>query len=309
MLKRLLNIVLLVCLCGANVMAQELNCKVTIQHEKITGVANEVFTSMERSITEFMNGHKWATDDFGTNEKIDCTIFINITGNKINGDPDIYAGTLSIQSSRPVYNSGYTTTMVNYVDRDIVFKYTQYGPLTFDDNRVSGTDPMQSNLTAVLGFYAYIILGLDYDSFSPDGGTNFFKKAQNVVNNAPEQGKSISGWKAVEGTRNRYWLADQLLNTRFHDVRAFWYTMHREGLDSMYTKPTESRTRILVGLKKLYNVNRENPSSMLLQFIFAAKSDEIIKLLGAAPKAERGQYITLLNSIDVANAAKYNNLK
>lgn len=294
---------------GLAASAQELNCKVNITHDKITGVDNEVFSNMQRSIIDFMNGHKWTTDEFTASERIDVTIFINITGNKLNGDPDAYSGTLSIQASRPVYNSGYTTALVNYVDRDFVFKFTQYGALTFDDNRVSGVDAMQSNLTAVLGFYSYIILGLDYDSYAAEGGTNYFKKAQNVVNNAPEQGKSIPGWKAVEGTRNRYWLADQLLNTRFGDVRGFWYTMHREGLDSMYTKPVESRTRILVGLKKLYQVNRENPASMLLQFVFAAKSEEIIHLLASTPKNERGQYITLLNSMDVPNATKYNNLK
>ena len=309
MLRKLLSILMVLCIVQLAATAQELNCKVTVQHDKITGVAAETFTAMERAITEFMNGHKWTTDDFGTTEKIDCTIFINLTSNKVNGDPDAYSGTLSIQSSRPVYNSGYTSALVNFVDRDVVFKYTQYGALTFDDNRVSGTDAMMSNLTALLGYYAYIVIGMDYDSYSLDGGTNYFKKAQNVVNNAPEQGKSIPGWKAVEGTRNRYWLADQLLNTRFHDVRAFWYTMHRESLDSMYTKPNDARMRILTGLKKLYNVNRENPSSMLMQFVFAAKSEEFIHLLGSTPKPERGQYITLLNSLDVANATKYNNLK
>ncbi|PQJ11548.1 DUF4835 domain-containing protein [Flavipsychrobacter stenotrophus] len=308
MLRRLFSI-LIMTLISLAATAQELNCKVNINHDKITGVDNEVFVTMQRSIIDFMNGHKWTNDDFATNEKIDVTVFINITGNKINGDPDAYTGTLSIQASRPVYSSGYTTALVNYVDRDLVFKFTQYGALSFDDNRVSGVDAMQSNLTAVLGYYAYIIIGLDYDSYALEGGTNYFKKAQNVVNNAPEQGKSISGWKAVEGTRNRYWLADQLLNTRFADMRSFWYSMHREGLDSMYTKPTESRTRILFGLKKLYNVNRENPTSMLMQFFFAAKSEEIIHLLASTPKSERGQYITLLNSMDVPNAQKYNNLK
>lgn len=296
-------------LCVAAATAQELNCKVTVQHDKITGVANEVFTAMERAVTEFMNAKKWTTDDFTNNERIDCNIFINVTANKVNGDPDVYQGTLSIQASRPVYGSGYSSTLVNYVDRDLVFKFTQFSPLTFDDNRVSGTEPLLSNLTAVLGFYSYIILGLDYDSFAPEGGTNYLKKAQNVVNNAPESGKSIPGWKAVEGTRNRYWLADQLLNPRFKDVRSYWYTMHRESLDSMYTKPTEARTRILVNLKKLYAVNRENPSSMLLQFFFAAKSQELINMVSAAPKAERGQYITLLTAMDVANTTKYSNLK
>ena len=308
MLKKLLNILLL-CFCSFAVRAQELNCKVSIMHDKIAGVDNEVFNAMQRAITEFMNGHKWSGDDYAATEKVDCNIFINLTGNKVNGDPDAYSATLSIQASRPVYNSGYISALVNYMDRDIVFKFTQYNTLQFDDNSVSGTDPMMSNLSAVLAFYAYVILGLDNDSFAPEGGTNMLKKAQNVVNNAPEQNKTITGWKAVEGTRNRYWLADQLLNPRFSDVRSYWYTLHREGLDSMYTKPNEARSRILVGLRKLYNVNRENPSSMLIQFVFAAKSEEFIHVLAQAPKNERGQYITLLDAMDVPNSNKYNALK
>jgi hypothetical protein len=153
------------------------------------------------------------------------------------------------------------------------------------------------------------VIGLDNDSFSPEGGSGEFKKAQSVVNNSPESGKSISGWKPVESTRNRYWLTDQLLSTRFSDLRSVWYSMHREGLDSMYTKPTEARTRIMNGLKKLGTVNRENPSSLLIQFFFNAKSDELLHLLAAMPKNERGPYITLLNAMDVPNAAKYNSLR
>ncbi len=308
MLRKLFNIFCCLLFAGA-VHAQELNCKVTVSHDKITGVDNEVFLALTRGITDFMNSHKWTTDEFAANEKIDCNVFINLTGNKAGGDPDGYTATLSIQASRPVYGSSYTTTLANYVDKDFVFKFNQFSTLQFDDNRVNGIDAMSSNLTAVLAFYAYIIIALDYDSFSPDGGTNYLKKAQNVVSNAPEQNKTITGWKAVEGSRNRYWLADQLLNMRFHDVRSFWYTMHREGLDSMYTKPLDSRMRILTGLKKLYTVNRENPSSMLLQFLFAAKSDEFIQLLSQTPKAERGQFLTLLNAMDVPNATRYNNLK
>ena len=128
------------------------------------------------------------------------------------------------------------------------------------------------------------------------------------MNNAPD-GKGITGWKSGESTHNRYWLSDQLLNTRFMDVRNFWYTMHREGLDSMYLKPAEGRNRILANLKKVYQVNRENPSSLLIQFFFNAKCDELVHLLGQAPKNERQQYITLLDAMDVPNAAKYNALK
>jgi hypothetical protein len=308
MLKRLFSILSLL-LAAYAPHAQELNCKVTVTHDKITGVDNEVFSSMTKAITEFINQHKWTSDEYATNEKIDCSFFINLTGNKAAGDPDGYTATLSLQASRPVYGSSYTTSLVNYVDRDIVFKFNQFTTLQFDDNRITGTEPMSSNLTAILAYYAYIILALDYDSYAPDGGTNLLKKAQNIVNNAPEQNKVISGWKPVEGSKNRYWLTDQLLNQRFHDVRSFWYTMHREGLDSMYTKPIDSRMRILYGLKKLYQVNRENPSSMLIQFLFAAKSEEFILMLSQTPKNDRGQFITLLTSMDVPNATKYNNLK
>jgi hypothetical protein len=180
--------------------------------------------------------------------------------------------------------------------------------MRFDDNQVSGSDPMSGNLTAVIAYYCYLIVALDNDSFAPEGGTFFLKKAQNIVNNAPD-GKGITGWKAMENTHNRYWLVDQLLSVRFTEVRKFWYTMHREGLDSMYQKPNESRTRVLTNIKKLFNVNRENPSSILMQFLFNAKSAEFINLVGQAPKPERQQYIILLNALDVPNAPKYNALK
>ena len=309
MLQRLFNILFILLISSGAAVAQELNCKVTINHDKITGVDNEVYNSLTRSITEFMNTRKWTTEEFTTAEKIDCNVFINLTGNKVGGDIDAYTATISIQATRPVYGSSYTTSIVNYVDRDLAFKYNQFSTLQFDDNRVAGIEALGSNLTAVLAFYAYVIIGLDYDSFAPEGGTNYLKKAQNVVNNAPEQSKTIAGWKPGEGTRNRYWLTDQLLNSRFRDVRTFWYTMHRESLDSMYTKPNDSRQRILYNLKKLYSVNRENPSSMLIQFVFAAKSEEFIQLVSQTPKANRAQFITLLSAMDVANVNKYNNLK
>lgn len=288
--------------------AQELNCKVTIMHDKVQGVDNKVFNSMQKAIAEFMNQHKWTNDDFGPTEKVDCSIFITLTGNKVGGDVDAYSGTISIQASRPVYNSSYATSLVNYVDKDFVFKFTQYSPMQFDDNQVSGSDPVTSNLTAILAYYSYIILALDYDSFSPEGGTPLLKKAQNIVNNAPE-GKGINGWKAMENTRNRYWLADQLLNARFSDIRKFWYTMHREGLDSMTMKPVEARNTILNGIKKVYNVNKENPGSIYVQFLFNAKGNEMLQLVGQAPKQERAQYITWLTSMDMPNSAKYNALK
>ena len=307
MRKRLLSILLLLtcCICA---QAQEFNCKVTVRHDKITGVDAQVFTGMQAAITDLVNSHKWTNDDFATAEKIDCNIYINLTGNNVNGDIDAYSANLSIQAARPVYNSGYTSKLIDYVDKDVSFHFAQNGTLHFDDNQVSGTDPMSYNLSAIVAYYAYLVLALDYDSFSPEGGTAYLKKAQNIVSNAPD-GKGVSGWKAVESTHNRYWIVDELLNNRYADVRSFWYTMHREGLDSMTAKPNEARTRILTNIKKLYNVNRENPSSILIQFVFNAKGDEFLHLLSGAQKSERGQYITMLDALDVPNAAKYNLLR
>lgn len=312
MWKRLCSILLL--LASFTASAQEINCKVTVMYEKLisTGVDPQVFTSMEKAITDFVNMRRWTTDEYSSAERIDCNILINVTSNKIDGDPNIYSGTFSIKAVRPVYNSGYNTSIVNFVDRDFTFRYSQNIPLNFNDNNVNGSDMYSSNFTAVIAYYIYLVIGMDQDSFSPLGGSTIFKKAQNIVNNAPGGGganSAISGWKPAENNRNRYWLVDQLLNQRFRDVRNFWYTMHREGLDSMTMKPDNARTRILTGIKKLYAVNKDNPSSILMQFIFLAKSTEFMSLLEMTPKAERGQYITLLSALDVPNSAKYGALK
>jgi len=305
------KLLLSLCLVGAistTGWAQEFNAKVVVLHDKITGVDGQVFVNMQKALNELMNSHKWTRDDFATAEKIDCNILLNLTSNNLGGDVDAYGATISIQATRPVFNASYTSTLINYVDKDVSFHFSQFSPLNFDDNQVSGTDPLSSNLTAVMAYYAYLILALDYDSFAPDGGTPYLKKAQNVVTNAPD-GHGIQGWKSVENTHNRYWIVDELLNTRFSDVRSYWYTIHREGLDSMSIKPAESRNRILSNIKKIYNVNKENPSSVLVQFFFNAKGDELLHLLAQAPKSERGQYITMLTALDVPNAAKYNSLR
>lgn len=293
-------------LCAQYGFAQELNCKVKVMADKIQGVDKELFASMQRNITEFMNTRKWTTDQFQNNERIECNILINVTSRL---DNDAYEGTINIQAVRPVYNSGYNSPLINYIDKDFKFRYNQYTPLQFDDNRVSGSEPLAANLTATLAYYAYLTLGLDYDSFSPNGGTDFLKKAQNVVNNAPEQGKTIVGWKAVDGNKNRYWIIDQLLNPRFKDMRGIWYNMHRQGFDNMYTKPEESRRLILESLPKIVQVNRENPSSILIQFFFNAKCDEFASLVSQEEGGERTKYIGMLQQVDVPNIQKYNSIK
>lgn len=305
MLKQIVSGLLILGCFATGSKAQEINAKVKILSTAITNADKQIFTTMEKGITDFLNTRKWTTDEFGVNEKIDVNLMINLTSKS---NEDIYTGTMTVQASRPVFNSGYTSSLVNYQDKDIVFRYSQFTPLQFDDNRIVGGDMMASNLTAILAFYTYIIIGLDYDSFSPDGGTVYLKKAQNIVNNAPEQGKTLPGWKAVDGTKNRYWIIDQLLNPRFQEVRNVWYTLHRKGLDNMYGKPEEARKEILTTIPKLSQVNRENPSSILIQFFFNAKSDEYAKVVGQLPKEERAQYTSQLGQMDIPNLPKYQQL-
>jgi hypothetical protein len=305
MLKQIISVFLLLLGIATNVAAQELNVKVKILSTAIANADKTIFTTMEKAVTDFFNTRKWTTDEFGVNEKIDMNVLLNLT--EKTGE-DVYRATLTVQASRPVFNANYTSPLVNFVDRDVVFRYSQFTPLQFDDNRISGGDAMSSNLTAILAYYAYIVIGLDYDSFSQDGGSVYFKKAQNIVNNSPEEGKSLPGWKAVDGTRNRYWLIDQLLNPRFQEVRNVWYTLHRKGLDNMYSKPEQANKDILATINKLSQVNKENPSSMLIQFFFNAKSDEYTKVVGQLPREERPPYTSLLGQMDVPNIAKYQQL-
>lgn len=308
MIKRLA--ILIITLLIGNVFpaaAQEINCKVSIRRDRITNVDQQVFTDMERAIANFINSRKWTSDEFAPSEKIDCTIMFNLTA-KLDGIPDAYEATMNIQATRPVFNTGYTTSLINFVDKEANFKFNQFSPLVFDDNRVSSTgDAITDNLSATLAFYIYIMLGLDYDSYSMNGGNIYYKKAQNVVNNAPE-GKGVNGWKAVDGTKNRFWFVEQMLNPRFADFHKYWYTMHRLGFDVYYDKPVEAKKNILGGISTLQKLNRDNPNAILVQFFFNAKSTELLNLLGDMPVAERQQYITQLSQADVTNAQKYQSL-
>lgn len=299
----------LVCLATTS-RAQELNCTVKVMADGIQGQGQdkEVFRNMESAISTFMNSRKWTEDQFGPQEKIACNILMNVT-QTLPGVQNGFAATITIQSSRPVYNSSYQSQLVKHVDKELQFAFNQFQPLEFNDNRVVGNNAFVSNLSAVLAFYAYIMIGMDYESFTPKGGESYFKRAQNIVNNAPEQGKTITGWKAVEGNFNRYWLADQLLNPRFQALRTVWYSMHREALDSMYKKPVESQKVILNSITTLSQLQKENPGSLLLQFFFNAKSDEFASVLAQQPEANRALYITLLSQMDVPNTQKYNSLK
>lgn len=304
---RRLFFLFLILLAAYQARAQELKCKVTVTYTQVQGVDPKVFQTLEQGLNTFLNSRKWTNDNFQNNEKIDCSFLLNITQKA--KDDNIFTAYLTIQASRPVYNTNYNTPTVNFQDKDVVFRYDQSQTLQFDDNNVSGSDPLSSNLTAVFAYYVYYILGLDYDSFSPNGGTPYFQKAQDIVNRAPEQGKTIRGWKSSENDHNRYWLVEEILNPKFSGFRTFWYTYHRKGLDLMTQKPEDALKNILSGISVLTKIQKENTNPILLQFYFDAKSTEWANLLQQAPQAERAQYVKQLMGIDITNANKYRNIK
>ena len=283
--------------------AQEFNCKVNVNADQITGVEANVFKTLEQSLSDFINTRKWGNDVFQNKEKIEL-VFTLILSKKIDGVEGGYLGRLSVQSKRPIFNSSYSSTIVNYTDKDLAIKYIEFQPIEFNDNRVVTNDALSSNLPAIISYYCYIALGLDYDSFSLKGGTEFYNKALNIANNAPEN-NAIVGWKATESQRNRFWLIDQLHNNRFDKMRTVFYQYHRLGLDLLTSDPDLGRANINGLIPILKEVNLENPSSMLMQFYFSSKSEEFQNFISGATMADKQKMIPILSQLDVVNANKY----
>lgn len=281
---------------------QEVQSKVTLITSRVPStVDKKIFLTLQTQLTNFINNRKWTSDVFQAKERIECSFLLNIESVV---EANVYKASLTIQAARPVYNSSYSSPLINFQDGDVTFRYVEYQPIEFNENRVQGSDALASNLTAVFAYYVNIILGLDYDSFSAKGGDAYFQRAQNIVNNAPEN-RNISGWKAFDGLRNRYWLAENLLNTRYNLVHDVIYTYYRQGLDKMYENDTDGRSEIINALVQLQTINQENPNSMLVQFFMLGKSQEIIRILKKALPPEKSRAVETLQKLDVANSAKY----
>lgn len=286
--------------------AQEFKAKVIVIAEQVQGTDPQVFKTMEQAITEFINTRKWTTETFTNAEKIECVMTV-VVSKLIEGVEGGFTGRISVQATRPVYNTNYTSPMVNFVDKDLSFKYVQFQPIEFNDNRITGSDALVSNLPAVIAYYCYIILGLDYDSFALKGGTEYFNRALNIANNAPEN-KAISGWKATENQKNRFWLIDQILNSRFAAMREVVYKYHRLGMDLLSSDPETARNTMNGLFTTMQQINNENPSSIWLQFFFNAKSDEVVNFLSQATLIEKQKIVPIVSQLDVSNAGKYANL-
>jgi hypothetical protein len=221
---------------------------------------------------------------------------------------NIYKATLTVQASRPVFNTTYESTLINFMDNDISFRYVEFQPVEFNENRVQGNDPMVANITAVLAYYVNIILGLDADSFAPKGGDIFFQKAQNIVNNAPES-NYISGWKTFDGVRNRYRLIENLMDPRFNLIHDAVYSYYRKGLDQFYDNEEAARMGVVAALNFLTVLNKDYPNSMVIQYFFQGKSNELVKMFTQANPDVKVQARDMLVKLDIANTTVYKELK
>jgi hypothetical protein len=301
MKTRIVSLVVLLVVCCA-VKAQELQGKITVIASRVpTTVDKKIFNTLQSQLTNLINNRKWGTDAFKQSEKIECSFLLNIE-NVV--EPNVYKASLTVQAARPVFNSAYKAAMINFQDADVTFKYVEFQPVEFNENRVQGSDALTSNLTAVFAYYAYMILGFDYDSFSPKGGDLFFQKAQNIVNNAPE-GNNISGWRVFDGLRNRYFLADNMMNPRYNLVHDVIYSYYRSGLDKLYDAEAEATSSILQSLVQFQAFNKENPNTMIVQFFMQSKFIELSGIFKKAPSDIREKALEVLVFLDATNAQKY----
>ncbi|TSD64169.1 DUF4835 family protein [Inquilinus sp. KBS0705] len=283
---------------GCVAKAQDLNARVKILTPKIQVANKRIFQTLETAMKDFLNGRKWSQDPILPQERIECNFVLNITS--WDGSSN-FSGDLQVQSSRPVYGSTYTTTLLNINDKDVDFTYNEGQTIDFSDQNFQG------NLSSVMAFYAYVIIGLDYDSFSRFGGTNYFLAAQNVALNA--QTSSFKGWKAFDSNLNRYWLSENLNNKLYQNLRGVIYDYHRYGLDVMADNASKGRKAILADLSILAQVDRKRLGSYFPLVFFTAKNAELVSVLSGASSQEKAQAVNILSQADPANGNKYQVLK
>lgn len=276
------------------VMAQELRCTVTINATQVQTSDQGIFKEMKTSIEQFMNTRKWTTDTYKQHEKINCNILITITKMPAIGS---FEASVQVQSARPVFNTNYPTLLFNFADRDWEFEYIESMQLEYNDNSY------MNNLTSMLAMYAYVILGLDYDSFSDLGGTQYFQRALNVVQNAQQAARP--GWQSLGSNRSRYWLVENLNNPQLVDLRKAIYSYHRLALDTFDKDPEKSRATILKGLKDIKKLRDINPNAILIISFFDAKGKELANIFSDGNIQVRREAYDIITAIDPSNRTTY----
>jgi Domain of unknown function (DUF4835) len=300
-MKRI-KILAVVLLLASSVSAQELRAKITVVTNRIgNNINRNAFNTLQAALNNFVNNRKWTTEKVLPNEKIDCNFLLNLDAT---AEPNVYNASLTVQAARPVHNTSYLSPIINFQDENVTFKYVEFQQLDFNENRVSGSDAQASNLTAVFAYYVYVILGFEHASFAPRGGDIYFQKAQNIVNNAPD-GRGISGWRAFDGIRNRYWLVENMLNSRYTIIHDVYYNYYRMGMDKLYEDEATARVEVLNVLNLMSNFNSDNPNTMINQFFFQGKSKELIQLFSKALPPDKARAKELLSRLDITNANEY----
>ena len=295
-MKKLLYIAIIAAL-STSLFSQELNVTVRLNTQKLQQTDPKVFETMANSVTEFMNTQKWTEDVFELEERINANILITIQEEL---SPTSFKADIAIQASRPVFDSEYATPLINHIDKNVTFYYEQYQPIQFSANRYN------DNLSQALAFYAYIILGLDYDSFSLYGGENHFQEALAIVNNVPESAASANpGWRSLDGNRNRFWLIENLLSPRARGFRQGWYEYHRQGLDLASSDIDAARAIIAGALEQVRTVDNKYPNSMIMQVFTDTKSSEIVEIFKRGTPKEKSSVIQIMTKLDASNVNKY----
>jgi len=294
---RLTAIIFISMLISFNAFSQEIYCDVQINTQQVEGTDKKVFETLRTAVFEFMNNRKWTNYNYSIEERIECTILINVS-TRISSDE--FEADLNMALKRPIFNSAYNSTTLNYIDKDFKFKYVEYQPLDFVENTFT------SNLTSVLAYYVYIFLGMDFDSYTLYGGTPYFEKAENIVNAAQSSGET--GWKSFENQKNRFWLVENFMNPSYQSIRKFMYEYHRLGLDVMYGDANKGRASILKSLDYLEQVKEGWPNLFLLRLIIDAKADEFIDVFSEGNSTEKSRAMNLLKKLDPANASRYEDI-
>lgn len=300
-MKSKLFFIVLISLLVPFAYAQELNCNLTLNTDKLEGTNKQVFTTLEKDLKDFMNSQQWTEMTFADFERIDCNFMI-IVNSYAN---DIVKCELQVQASRPVYNSNYTTTIFNFRDQDFNFTYREFDPIEVN------TSTYESNLTAVLAYYAYIIIGLDMDSYSRLGGSPLFSAAEQIVTLSQSRSNEdeSKGWKAFDSNKNRYALASNLNDDRFRSIREFFYEYHRLALDNMYANVDNARAKIAAGLPVLREVNRQQPNAVLIVSFLDSKSDELINIFKGHGTAEEKKSVhEILMDLNPTASARYDEI-
>lgn len=292
------NFLYILFLCfGLNVTAQELNCNLVVNAQQTGNENVQVFKTLERQLTEFVNNTTWTDKNFKPQERINCSMVINI----LDYNSDVFNATLQVQSSRPVFNSTYSTPVYNFNDKNFTFRYLEFQNLVFNPNQ------FESNLVSVLAYHVYMILGLDADTFEQNGGDEYYRQAQTILNYSQQE--NFKGWKLEDGQQTRFVLIDNILSPMFKEFRNVMYAYHMEGLDKMHRNAKSSKEEIASVIEELKAMNSRRPNSFLMRVFFDAKSEEIQDIFSGGPSVNITEVITSLTRIAPMHASKWRNIK